>query len=175
MMSTQIRQDDFNGKPLIVLGLGSNKGDSRKIILDAVKALEELLSELRCASLYETEPLYVIDQDRFINTVVCGYFKLPVSPQALLKKINSIESRFGRDRSRERRWGQRPLDIDILLFGNLLLNEKDLQIPHPRLKERRFALQPLLELIPDAAEPGTGLLYRDIISTLPDYGVSLLA
>ena len=147
-------------------------GDSCCIILDAVKALEEVLNELRCASLYETEPLYVTDQGRFINTAVAGYFS--GSPRDLLVQINSIESSFGRDRSKEQRWGERCLDIDILLFGNSIVNEPKLEIPHPRLKERRFALEPLLELLPKALEPGTGLSYNTICSSLPGQGCNKL-
>ena len=133
-----------------------------------------MLTELHGASLYETDPMYVTDQERFINTAVCGYYAGPedlFSARELLAKIHGIEERFGRDRERERRWGERFLDIDILLFGNLNVNEKDLQIPHPRLKERRFALEPLLELLPLIVESGTGISYREICNALPDQGV----
>ena len=170
----------------VVLGLGSNRGDtqrdSSRIVLDAIAELGKFLTELRSASLYVTDPLYVTDQARFINTVVCGYYP-DLNTRAssdiqtareLLYCIHYIESRFGRDRVHERRWGERLLDIDILLFGDLVLNESDLIIPHPRLNERRFALEPLLELLPDAAEPGTGLSYRSICEALPDQGVRLL-
>ena len=157
---------------LVVLGLGSNIGDSRSTILDAVKALENILMELRCASIYETEPLYVTNQNRFINTAVMGYFQ--GTPQELLVRINSIESHFGRDRSKEQRWGSRSMDIDILLFGDLVIKEQDLEIPHPRLKERRFALEPLLELLPDADEPGTDLSYQLVRKALPDQGCKKL-
>jgi 2-amino-4-hydroxy-6-hydroxymethyldihydropteridine diphosphokinase len=149
-------------------------GDSRLIVLDAVKALGDVLLELRAASLYETEPLYVTDQASFINTAVAGFYLEPQgasSAQRLLRCINEIEARFGRDRSRERRWGERPLDIDILLFGSLTLTKTDLEIPHPRLRERRFALEPLLELLPLAKEPRTGVSYREICDSLPDQGV----
>ena len=169
----------------VILGLGSNLGDSRRIILDAVKALEAVLSDLRSASLYETAPLHVTDQARFINTAVCGFYpggqssdenrgsdQSLKSARELLSAIHEIEARFGRDRARERRWGERFLDIDILLFGNFVCKENDLEIPHARLKERRFALEPLLELLPDAAEPGTGLSYSAICDALPDQGVS---
>jgi 2-amino-4-hydroxy-6-hydroxymethyldihydropteridine diphosphokinase len=163
----------------VYLGLGSNLGDSRQIVLDAVNALEEVLTDIRWASLYETKPLYVADQGCFVNTVVEGFYR-PVkasSPTAttreLLSRLHEIEGRFGRDRSKERRWGERFLDIDILLFGDLTINETELTIPHPRLKERRFALEPLLELSPDIAEPGTGLYYRDFCAALPDQGVKL--
>ena len=154
---------------LVVLGLGSNLGDSRRTITEAIDALREILTELRVASLYETEPLYVTDQGRFINTVVSGYFDK--SPEKLLHNVHKIETSFGRDRTKERRWGERTLDIDILLFGDLLIKQHDLEIPHPRLKERRFALEPLLELLPDAKEPGSGLPYRDICDALPEQGV----
>ena len=162
----------------VVLGLGSNLGDSRRIVLDVVTALRELLVELRCASLYETSPLHVTDQGRFINTAVTGLYPSAqdqsVAARKLLSQIQLIEARFGRDRSRERRWGERSLDIDILLFGDLVINEPDLEIPHPRLRERRFALEPLLELLPDAVEPGTFLSYAKICQALPDQGVSKL-
>jgi 2-amino-4-hydroxy-6-hydroxymethyldihydropteridine diphosphokinase len=146
-------------------------------VLSAVKALEEVLTDIRRASLYETKPLHVTDQACFINTVVEGFYtplkaSSPVADaKELLSRLNEIEARFGRDRSKERRWGERFLDIDILLFGDLTLNEPDLAIPHPRLKERRFAMEPLLELSPDIVEPGTGLFYRDFCAALPDQGV----
>ena len=161
---------------LAVLGLGSNLGDSRRIVLDAMAALERVLAGLRRASLYETDPLYVTDQGRFINTAVCGLYS--GTPRELLSCIHGIEARFGRDRAKERRMGERTLDIDILLFGELRAvlpasaNEPCLEIPHPRLKERRFALQPLLELLPDALEPGTGVPYRDICDALAGQGGS---
>jgi 2-amino-4-hydroxy-6-hydroxymethyldihydropteridine diphosphokinase len=164
----------------VFLGLGSNLGDSRQIVLDAAKALEEVLSGLRRASLYETKPLYVTDQAGFVNTAAEGFFtpEKASSPAAsareMLSRLHDIEARFGRDRAKERRWGERFLDIDILLFGDFIVNENDIVIPHPRLKERRFALEPLLELFPDAVEPGTGLFYRDFYAALPDQGVRLL-
>jgi len=169
----------FSDCTLVVLGIGSNLGERRRIALDAVTALGRVLAELRAASLYETEPLYVTEQGRFINTAVSGLYS--GTPQELLFCIHEIEGRFGRDRDREQRWGERTLDIDILLFGELnaalpaLGNEAALlEIPHPRLKERRFALEPLLELLPDAVEPGTGLSYRSICQALPCQGVRRL-
>lgn len=159
---------------VVVLGLGSNLGDSRRIVLDALESLKSVLSDLRCASLYETAPLHVVDQNHFINTAAAGFFPGPpnaASAFKLLERIHEIEALFGRDRKQERRWGERFLDIDILLFGDLILNEPELNIPHPRLKERRFALEPLLELFPDAVEPGSGLSYRKICDSLPDQGV----
>jgi 2-amino-4-hydroxy-6-hydroxymethyldihydropteridine diphosphokinase len=154
---------------LAVLGLGSNLGDSHTIVIKAVEALKEMLSGLRSAPLYETEPLYVTDQGRFINTAVAGWYN--GLPDKLLLDVQKIEQYFGRDRLKERRWGERILDIDILVFGNLLIKERDLEIPHPRIKERRFALEPLLDLLPKVTEPGTGLSYRSICESLPDQGI----
>jgi 2-amino-4-hydroxy-6-hydroxymethyldihydropteridine diphosphokinase len=154
----------------VVLGLGSNQGDSRKILGDARGALGEILEETRAASFFETEPLLVTDQGRFLNTALSGRYR--GEPRELLDHIHRIEARFGRDRKKERRWGERPLDIDILLFGDLVLSEPpELEIPHPRLTERRFALVPLLELFPDAADPRTGRAYRVFMEELPPQGI----
>jgi 2-amino-4-hydroxy-6-hydroxymethyldihydropteridine diphosphokinase len=157
----------------VVLGLGSNREDSgrdsRAILEEAFAELGKILPGLRCSSLYETEPLNVKNQPRFLNAAVAGSYC--GSPRELLTRLHQIEASFGRDRSRERRWGERTLDIDILLFGNLAVSEPpDLEIPHPRLGERRFALEPLLELLPGAAEPETGKFYREICDALPDQG-----
>ena len=164
----------FSEHPLVVLGIGSNRGDSRRIVFDALDALEHVLMELRRASLYQTEPLYVTNQERFINTAAAGFYN--GSPAGLLSSIHEIEVRFGRDRAREQRWGERTLDIDILLFGSLAAvfppaaDGHGLEIPHPRLAGRRFALEPLLELLPDATEPGTGRAYRTLCEALPPQG-----
>jgi 2-amino-4-hydroxy-6-hydroxymethyldihydropteridine diphosphokinase len=161
---------------LVVLGLGSNKAetqggrDSRALLESAVLALGELLPGLRRSFFYETVPLYVIDQPSFLNMAVSGFFT--GKPEELLGVVNRIEAAHGRDRLKERRWGERSLDIDILLFGDLVVSLPPvLEIPHPRLKERRFALEPLLELCPNALEPGTGRPYRDICAGLPDQGI----
>jgi 2-amino-4-hydroxy-6-hydroxymethyldihydropteridine diphosphokinase len=161
----------------VVLGLGSNKShgllDSREILGQVVTALGELIQEMRISSFYETEPLYVTDQSVFVNAVAAGFY--PASPRELLEAARQLEARFGRDRARERRWGERSLDIDILLFGGLIISEPPiLEIPHPRLRERRFALEPLLELDSGALEPGTGIAYSQLCASLPDQGVKKL-
>ena len=142
------------------------------ILEKAIAGLGEVLSGIRRASFYETEPVPKSNQNNFLNTAVTGFF----SGQAkeLLERIQKIEARFGRDRSKETRWGERSLDIDILVFGNLILSTQDLDIPHPRLNERRFALEPLLELWPDACCPKTGVPYREICNALPEQGIKVL-
>jgi 2-amino-4-hydroxy-6-hydroxymethyldihydropteridine diphosphokinase len=159
--------------PLVVLGLGSNQGDSLQILEKAVELLGTILESLRQASIYETAPLHVTDQPRFLNTAVAGeYNKEPLS---LLSAIHEVEASFGRDRSRERRWGERTLDIDILLFGDrIITNDPALEIPHPRLKERRFALEPLLELCPEAIDPASGIQFSEICRALPEQGIRLV-
>lgn len=158
---------------LVILGLGSNLGDSSLIICNAITVLKERLTELKMASLYETAPLHVTDQNQFINTAVSGLYS--GTPGELLHYINYVEARFGRDREKGRRWGERLLDIDILLFGDKIVNEYDLVIPHAMLKDRRFALEPLLELLPDAIDPVSGLAYSQICQVLPDQGVKQLS
>lgn len=151
------------------MGLGSNSGDSRSILLGAIEALRELLGELRVSSLYVTKPQDYKDQPDFLNLCASGTFS--GSPHELLRALNGIERSWGRAREREIPKGPRTLDIDIELFGTEIIREKDLVIPHERLRERAFVLVPLLELLPDSADPVTGELYRDIAGRLPDQGV----
>jgi 2-amino-4-hydroxy-6-hydroxymethyldihydropteridine diphosphokinase len=155
---------------LVVLGIGSNKGERRKFLTGAIAALGEALEGIRRASFIESEALPAGDQGRFLNTALAAYCRL--SPYGLLDKIHAIEASFGRDRSREGRWGERTLDIDILLFGDRVLSDYPvLEIPHPRLRERRFALEPLLELLPEARDPLTGVPYKTILAGLLPQGI----
>ncbi|MDR1073417.1 MAG: 2-amino-4-hydroxy-6-hydroxymethyldihydropteridine diphosphokinase [Treponema sp.] len=155
---------------LVVLALGSNKAykqadgrvqTPRELLEEGTRKLSGVLSGLRVAPVFETEPLYVADQPRFLNTAVCGWYE--GTPRVLLSVIHDIEASCGRNRAEERRFGERTLDIDILLFGGLVMSELDLEIPHPRLAERAFALIPLLALLPDAKDPRSGASYRDIL------------
>ncbi|MDR2864644.1 MAG: 2-amino-4-hydroxy-6-hydroxymethyldihydropteridine diphosphokinase [Spirochaetaceae bacterium] len=156
----------------VILGLGSNQGDSIHILKNAIADLHFFLKGLREASVYKSAPLYVKDQNVFFNTAISGEFNGEAGD--LLEIIHTIEKKYGRDRSKERRWGERSLDIDILLFGDLVLDQKHsdparcLEIPHPRLNERRFALEPLLELDPDAKDPQSGESYREINERIAD-------
>ncbi|GHV48982.1 2-amino-4-hydroxy-6-hydroxymethyldihydropteridine diphosphokinase [Spirochaetia bacterium] len=127
-------QQNPPGTALAVLGLGSNRGDSTSILWGAIKALAGLLEGLREARVLESEPLHVTDQARFFNTAVSGFYR--GEPLELLKEIHQIEASFGRNRRQERRWGERTLDIDILLFGSQIISlPPQLEIPHPRLKD----------------------------------------
>jgi 2-amino-4-hydroxy-6-hydroxymethyldihydropteridine diphosphokinase len=159
----------------IILGLGSNKGDSQKILSSAIEDFKEFVFELKIASLYITAPMHVTSQPEFYNTAISGKFDGTASN--LLKKIHIIEKKFGRNREEEQRWGQRSLDIDILVFGGKIINihnddpQNDIEIPHPRLCERRFALEPLIEISSLEKDPISGELYCDIANRLPNQGV----
>lgn len=155
---------------LVVLGLGSNRGDSRAILEGAADCLAASLREPRCSGFYLTDPMYVLDQPRFLNCAVCGYSAM--AALELLAWIQAIEADFGRNRAVERRRGERTLDIDILLFGEAVLDlGPTLLVPHPGLRERRFALEPLLELLPDARDPGTGERYAEVLAALEPQGI----
>jgi 2-amino-4-hydroxy-6-hydroxymethyldihydropteridine diphosphokinase len=162
--------------PLCALGLGSNRSFNglfpAELLSSAFAELSSLLEDCRLSPLYKTAPVGVADQADFCNAAVLGRYG--GSPRELLAAVQGIEAKYGRDRAAERRWGERSLDIDILLFGEETVNEPDLVIPHPRLRERAFALRPLLDLLPDAAEPGTGRSYGEYLAALPPEGCKKL-
>ena len=140
----------------VLLGLGSNKSFQGKAPLEllgaACRELTKILDSPRFSSVYKTRAMYVEDQDDFYNMTACGFVDDNLSPQELLKQINNIEAEYGRDRSSEIRFGPRPLDIDIELFGNETIDTPELQIPHPRISERAFVLVPALEILTDSAD-----------------------
>ena len=135
----------------VALGLGSNKKFSglrpEEILGGAVFELSKILRGVEISSVYRTKAMYVLDQDDFYNMALAGFLDEGISARDLLEKIHEIEASFGRDREKEIRFGPRPLDIDIEFFGNQKISEPDLQVPHPRLKERAFVLIPLLEVL----------------------------
>ncbi|MBZ0264779.1 2-amino-4-hydroxy-6-hydroxymethyldihydropteridine diphosphokinase [bacterium] len=136
------------------LGLGGNIGNVRSAFLGVLDALEESEACLsyRTSSLYITEPWGIKDQPEFYNMVVELEWNEP--PQSLLRFVENIENEWGRDRTQEQRYGPRTLDIDILLFGDLLIVTPELTIPHLRLQERAFMLKPLAQLADDIIPPG---------------------
>ncbi|MGP1588092.1 MAG: 2-amino-4-hydroxy-6-hydroxymethyldihydropteridine diphosphokinase [Treponemataceae bacterium] len=167
---------------LAVLGLGSNRSLflENGLELEPVSILNEVVSEIKklfisnfkVSSIYKTKAMYYENQQDFYNMAVCGVFD--GTPKELLFKINSIEQKFGRDRKKEFRNGPRTIDIDIELFGNMIIKETFLQIPHKKLNERQFVLFPMLEILPNCAEPITRTLYSTILSKLSDQGVERL-
>lgn len=136
------------------IGLGSNLGDRARHIADATAALSDLGKLVRVSSLYETAPIGGPAQSKYLNAVVVIDTELP--PRRLLDECLRIEREQGRER--RERWGPRTLDLDVLIYGTDTIDEADLTVPHPRMTERRFVLDPLLEVWPDVMLPdGTPL------------------
>ena len=132
------------------IGIGSNLGNRQENCFRAVEILEKRgIKVQKRSSLYETEPWGVKDQPRFINMVV--QIETTLEPNDLLRVLKDIEKEIGRQDSF--RWGPRMIDLDILLFNALVLNEENLQIPHPYLHEREFVLRPLSEIAPNVIHP----------------------
>ncbi len=128
----------------VYLGLGSNLGDKRKNIRNAVKLLREHVKVIKVSSLYKTKPVGYTDQPDFLNAVL--EIKTSVAPSGLLRIVKAIEKKMGRRRTF--RNGPRVIDIDILLYEGRRVKTSRLTIPHPRLNEREFVLAPLREIGP---------------------------
>jgi 2-amino-4-hydroxy-6-hydroxymethyldihydropteridine diphosphokinase len=141
--------------PLVYVGLGSNLGDREATIRHALELLEaegdievDALSSLR-----ETDPVGYEDQPRFLNGAAA--LRTELAPRALLERLQTVERKLGRDRTGPR-FGPRTIDLDLLLYGDERIEEPGLEIPHPRLAERRFVLEPLAELDESLEVPGRG-------------------
>jgi len=139
---------------LAYVGLGANLGPREITLLRAVDLLAETEGvEVRAVSqLRETEPVGVVDQPLFLNGAVV--LDTSLSPRELLDRLLEIERELGR--VRDVRWGPRVVDLDLLVYGDRQIDEAGLRVPHPRLHERRFALEPLAELDPELDVPGLG-------------------
>jgi 2-amino-4-hydroxy-6-hydroxymethyldihydropteridine diphosphokinase len=135
----------------VFLGLGSNIGDRAANIERSCRLIAEIkgVRLVRTSSLIETEPVGYEDQPDFINAVL--EIGTALTPRELLTAIKEVEQRMGRTRTV--RFGPRIIDIDILLFGDRIIDEPGLTIPHPRMHERRFVLRPLAEIAPEAVHP----------------------
>ena len=150
-----MRPDDA-GQPkhdgiVCYLGLGSNLGDRAAQLAEALRRLDRhpQLQVLKASSVYETDPVGPQDQPDFLNLV--AQLAVHCTPEELLQMVQRVEQQMGR--VRQRRWGQRNIDIDILLFGDQTIDTPELQVPHPALKERQFVLVPLAEITPDLILP----------------------
>lgn len=141
---------------LAAIGLGANLGDAVATLVDAIAALDRLplTRLLRASRLYRTPAWGRTDQPDFINAVALVDTELEA--RALLDALLDIERGFGRVRIEGERWGPRVLDLDLLLFGDALIDAPGLRVPHPHLHERAFALLPLAEIAPQLVIPGIG-------------------
>ena len=133
------------------LGLGSNIGDREQQLQEAIRLIDstEGIDVVQTSPIYETAPVGYTDQPNFLN--LCIEINTELSPQALLQHCLETEQHL--HRVRDIRWGPRTLDVDILLYGNEVVEEEDLSIPHPRMNERAFVLIPLNDIAPNKVEP----------------------
>jgi 2-amino-4-hydroxy-6-hydroxymethyldihydropteridine diphosphokinase len=150
------------------LCIGSNIENRASALRTAVERLNDVPSSRVAAasSIYETEPWGKADQAAFLNQAV--EMETALEPERLLEFCKAIERGLGRRRTVK--WGPRTIDIDILLYDGRILEGTALRIPHPRLRERRFALAPLAEIAPDAPVPGTGHTVAELLEACEDRG-----
>lgn len=146
------------------VGLGANLGERRTTIERAVGLLDGVpgVSVARVSTLRDTEPWGPVEQPSFLNGV--AELETRLDPRSLLDVLLDVETRLGR--VRDERWGPRAIDLDLLVLGDVVIDEPGLTLPHPRLHERRFVLEPLAELAPDLVVPGRGRV-AELLAALP--------
>ena len=146
------------------IGLGSNLGEREAMIRQALDEIAKLPGTrlARASSLYDTEPAGEVDQPNFLNAV--AQIETELTARQLLWNLLLVEKRLGRMRTQ--RWGPRTIDLDLLLYGNLIVEEPDLTVPHPELTRRSFVLVPLVELDPLLVHPVTGETLLSHLSSL---------
>lgn len=151
------------GGVVAVLALGSNLGDRQAHLDAAIAKLGRHLLTLRVSAVVETDPVSVPgEQPRFLNAVVVG--ETTLGPAELLNALQAIEREAGRERPFP--GAARTLDLDLILFGDRVIDWPDLHVPHPRFRERRFVLEPLAEIAPGLKDPVTGLTVAELLMRL---------
>jgi 2-amino-4-hydroxy-6-hydroxymethyldihydropteridine diphosphokinase len=148
------------------IGIGSNLGNREGNCLRAIGLLKQKgLRVKRHSSLYETEPWGVRDQPSFLNMAV--ELETDCAPGELFRRLKEIESELGREKTYK--WGPRVIDLDILVFDNLIMNEHGLCIPHPLMHKRDFVLKPLAELVPDMLHPVLNVSISELLQQLETF------
>ncbi len=149
---------------LVYLSLGSNMGDREAHLREAVARLKTVGGVVSVSSFYETEPVEFTDQAWFLNCAVA--LETTETPEQVMAAVLNIEQEMGRQRIQKK--GPRIIDIDILLFSNLVTDSSELTIPHPAMHQRRFVLQPLAEIAPAVRHPVSKKTVREMLGGLPD-------
>ncbi|MEM8767636.1 MAG: 2-amino-4-hydroxy-6-hydroxymethyldihydropteridine diphosphokinase [Pseudomonadota bacterium] len=152
---------------MVLIGLGSNRGDSRRIVIEAMDRLSEFaLGDLVCSGLYRTSPVDCPpDSSDFINAAAAFEAAPSLSPEVLLKALKAIEREYGRGPVVVRN-APRELDLDLLLYNDEVRNTEHFVLPHPRAVNRLFVLAPSAEVLPDASWPGTGRTIAELLHEL---------
>lgn len=144
----------------LAIALGSNLGDRERYLREAVAELATSIGDLRVSTFRETDPVGVGDQPRFLNAAATGRTTLPA--RALLIRLLDVEQGFSRQRPHP--GAARTLDLDLILYGDQIIAEPDLIVPHPRFRERLFVLEPLAEIAADWVDPVTGRTVGELLS-----------
>jgi 2-amino-4-hydroxy-6-hydroxymethyldihydropteridine diphosphokinase len=156
----------------VYIAVGGNVGDRAQNMTKGIEALDTGPVKItKRSKIYEADSWGPVPQGKYYDAVIKGETSL--SPRDLLSELNKIEARFGRNRSKEIRYGPRPLDLDILLYDDLVLNEPDLQIPHPLMLERAFVVVPLAEIAPDLVVRGRSV--KSALERLRDEAAAMVA
>jgi len=151
-------------KRTVYLSLGSNLGDREANLREAIARLGELGPVIRVSALYETEPVEIIGQQPwFLNCA--AVLETELTPLEFLKRMLAIEQAMGRERTTPK--GPRTIDMDIIFFGDEILDTKELTVPHPAMQHRRFVLEPLAEIAPEARHPVLRRTVREMLDSLP--------
>jgi 2-amino-4-hydroxy-6-hydroxymethyldihydropteridine diphosphokinase len=153
----------------VVLSLGSNLGDRTSNIIHAIEQIKSKYTILKYSKLYETKAQDDFDQDDFLNAALLLEEK--GSAQDLLQFLQKIELGMKRVRDPLRPKGPRIIDLDIIFFSDQILETNELEVPHPRYKKRAFVLYPVLDLVPNAFDPRSGIKLVSILTSLEDQGV----
>jgi 2-amino-4-hydroxy-6-hydroxymethyldihydropteridine diphosphokinase len=149
-----------------MLSLGSNIGPRKRRLRDAARSIaQNILSDVQCSSIYETDPVGFTEQDPFLNVVLVGQTTL--SPTDLHEACKGLEVAQGRQH--RERWREREIDIDVIFYGDEIVSSDNLQIPHAHVQERRFVLQPAVEVAPKLVDPGSGCTMEELLAICLDH------
>ena len=150
----------------VFLGLGSNIGDRKKYLEEAVEEIQNLHDTrlIQCSSIFETEPWGFSEQDEYLNAVI--EIETDIHFSDLIKEVKGIEVKLGRDKTDK--WKSRKIDIDILFYGDLVYEEDHLQIPHKQISERNFVLAPMNEIAPDHLHPVSNKKISELFTNTTD-------